>query len=148
VQLWRDGPAWLSATGLDRQRRRHLEQALSRVSPILVRRVATGIVVLLALAVVASATGYLGASRILRNGVLGSLGPALFLMVAVRLLYGLTLALIQTRAARSLRIVRLQLNSVHRSVERVLSGWTGWPGRHAGGPRSGGSNHAARRRPS
>jgi hypothetical protein len=84
-------------------------------------------VVLLALAVVASATDYLGASRILRNGVLGSLGPALFLMVAVRLLYGLTLALMQTRAARSLRIVRLQPNSVHRSVERVLSGWAGSP---------------------
>jgi hypothetical protein len=40
------------------------------------------------LAVVPTATGYLGASRILRNGVVGSLGPALFLMVAVRLLYG------------------------------------------------------------
>jgi hypothetical protein len=79
-------------------------------------------------ALLIAATGYLGASRILRNGVVGSLGPALFLMVAVRLLYGLTLALMQTRAARSLRIVRLQPNSVHRSVERVLSGWAGWPG--------------------
>jgi small-conductance mechanosensitive channel len=115
------------ALGVD-LRRGHLGQALSGLSRILVRWVAAGMVVLLALAVVASATGYLGASRILRNGVLGSLGLAVVLTVAVHLLYGLTLALMQTWAARRLRIARLQPYSVHRSVRwgLVAVAWLAW----------------------
>jgi small-conductance mechanosensitive channel len=78
-------------------------------------------IALLALGVAANAFGYLGLSRTLRNGVVGSLGFGLVLAVARYLSYGLVLALMQTRLARKLRVVSLQPYGVQRAARAALN---------------------------
>ena len=101
-------------------RRGTLEQAMPTWPPGLVRAVVRAIVALLALAVAASILGEVGASRRLRNVVLGSLVLVPILALAGHLVYGLIVALMHTKAARSLRIVRMQSASVRRGVRTVL----------------------------
>jgi len=109
-------------------RRGRLEETFTRPPRMLVRSIARGIILVLVVAVVASVIGYLGAARILRNGVLGALGAALILSVAMHLLYGLFIVLLQTRAARTLRIARLHTSSVQRAVRAglMIVGWLIW----------------------
>jgi small-conductance mechanosensitive channel len=107
------------ALGVD-LRRGYLGQVLPTQSPRLVRGVVRGIGALLALAVAASIMGEVGASRILRNAVLGSLVLVPIIAIAAHLVDGLIVGLMQTRAARSLRIIRLQPSSVRRAIRTVL----------------------------
>jgi small-conductance mechanosensitive channel len=108
-------------------RRRNLVQPESP-HPVLTRRAAKAMIVLLLLAVAASVLGYVGASRILRNAVLGALGIGLVVIIARFLLYGFAVALLQTETARRLRIVRLHLESIRRTVRVGLAilAWIVW----------------------
>ena len=87
-------------------RRGNLANTFPALSPAVVRWAAVATIALLALAVAASIVGAIGAARLLRNLGLVSLGLALILSVAMHLLYGLIVALTETRAGRSLRIFR------------------------------------------
>jgi len=78
-------------------------------------------IALLALGAAANVFGYLGLSRTLRNGVVGSLGFGFMLAVIRHLAYGLVLALMQTRLARRLRVVSLQPDSVQRAARSALT---------------------------
>jgi len=108
--------------------RGRLEETFTRPPRMLVRTIARAIILLLLAAVAASVIGYVGVARILRNGVLGALGAALILSVAMHLLYGLFIVLLQTRAARTLRIARLHTASVQRAVRAglIIVGWSIW----------------------
>jgi len=109
-------------------KRGRLEETFSRPPRMLVRTIARAIILVLVVAVAASIMGYVGAARILRNGVLGALGAALILSVAMHLLYGLFIVLLQTRTARTLRIARLHTASVQRAVHSglMIVGWLIW----------------------
>jgi potassium efflux system protein len=114
--------ALAAALGLD-LRRGGIERAFPTLAPTTLRRLVVMAIALLALGIAANIFGYLGASRTLRNGVLGTLGFAMVLAVTRYLVYGLILALMQTRMARRLRIVRFQSYAVQRAANRLL-GWT------------------------
>jgi potassium efflux system protein len=107
------------ALGVD-LRRGGMERAFPYVAPVTLRRIVVVAIVLLAISASANVLGYLGASRTLRNGVLGSLGLGMVLSVSRYLVYGLILALMQTPIARRLRIVRLQSDIVLRTADRLL----------------------------
>ncbi|MBI1285903.1 MAG: mechanosensitive ion channel [Thiobacillus sp.] len=102
-------------------RRGGIEKAFPFVAPITLRRIVVVIMALLAISVAANAFGYLGVSRTLRNGVLGSLGLGMVLRVSRYLVYGLVLALMQTPIARRLNIVRLHSDAVQRTTDRFLT---------------------------
>jgi len=110
-----------TALGVD-LRRGGFERAFPSVAPAILRRIVVTVIALLALSIAASVLGYLGASRTLRNGVVGALALGMVLAVTRHLVYGLILALMQTRMARHLRIVRLQAYAVQRTANRLL-GW-------------------------
>ena len=95
----------------------NLANAFPTRSPAVVRCAAIAMIVLLVLAVAASIIGAVGAARFLRNLGLGALGLALVLSIAMHLLYGLIVALTETR---SLRIFRERPEVVHRFARRVL----------------------------
>ena len=99
-----------------------------RWSPVTTRRIAVTAVVLLALAVLAAIAGYVGPARVLRNIVLGAAGLALLTGVAVHVLYGLLVALLETRLALQLRVVSHDPASVRRTALTALRavGWTAW----------------------
>jgi hypothetical protein len=94
-------------------------------SPLLparpVRWLTSGLVALLAVAVLATVTGHLGAARILRNLVLGGLSLGLVLAVGVGLLYGLALAAMHTSAGRSLKTVRVHGDALGKGLRTGLS---------------------------
>jgi small-conductance mechanosensitive channel len=106
------------AAALDLHRGR-LSRVFSKI-PQAIKALVVGAIILLTIAVVANIIGYIGVSRTLRNGVLGSLGVALVLRIAYHLLYGLSLALMQTQLARRLRIVQFQTYSVQRAARAAL----------------------------
>jgi small-conductance mechanosensitive channel len=101
-------------------RRGGIERAFPYVAPVTLRRIVVVAIVLLAISVTANVFGYLGVSRTLRNGVLGSLGLGMVLRVSRYLVYGLILALMQTPIARQLHIVRLRSDAVQRTADRLL----------------------------
>jgi potassium-dependent mechanosensitive channel len=110
-----------TALGVD-LRRGGIESAFPSVAPATIRWIVVVAIALLALSATANIFGYLGASRALRNGVLGALGFGMVLAVTRYLVYGLILALMQTRTARHLRIVRFQSYAVQRAANKLL-GW-------------------------
>jgi potassium efflux system protein len=103
-------------------RRGSIERAFPSVAPATIRWIVVVAIALLALSATANIVGYVGASRTLRNGVLGGLGLGMVLAVTRYLVYGLILALMQTWTARHLRIVRFQSYAVQRAANRLL-GW-------------------------
>jgi small-conductance mechanosensitive channel len=108
-------------------RRGALSQAL-RWSPVTTRRVAITVIVLLTLATLAAVVGYTGPALVLRNAVLGAVGLGLVVVVATHLLYGLAVALSETRVAQRLRIVSRDPASVRRAALNALRfvGWIAW----------------------
>ena len=108
-------------------RRGALVQAL-RWSPMTTRRVAILAIVLLTLAVLAAIAGYGGPAHVLRNIVLGAAGLALLVFVATHVLYGLVVALSETRVAQRLRIMSHDPASVQRAALTALRviGWIAW----------------------
>ena len=100
-------------------RRGSLANTFPALSPLVVRWAAIATIAVLALAV-ADVIGAIGAARLLRNLGLLSLGLALILSVAMRLLYGLIVALTETRTGRNLRIFREGAQAVHRFVRHAL----------------------------
>ena len=108
-------------------RRGALVQALDW-SPVTTRRVVIIVIVLLMLAVLAAIAGYAGPAHVLRNIALGAAGLALLVFVATHLLYGLVVALSETRVSQRLRIVRRNPASVQRAVLTALRvvGWMAW----------------------
>ncbi len=108
-------------------RRGALLQAL-RWSPVMTRRVVITVILLLTLAPLAAVVGYTGPARVLRNVVLGAAGLGLLVVVATHLLYGLVVALSETRVAQQLRIVSHDPASVRRAALNALRfvGWTAW----------------------
>jgi len=104
-----------------------LSQAL-RWSPVTTRRVAITVIVLLTLATLAAVVGYTGPALVLRNAVLGAVGLGLVVVVATHLLYGLAVALSETRVAQRLRIVSRDPASVRRAALNALRfvGWIAW----------------------
>jgi potassium-dependent mechanosensitive channel len=99
-----------------------------RWSPVTTRRVAITVIVLLTLAALAAVVGYTGPARVLRNVVLGAAGLGLLVVVATHLLYGLVVALSETRVAQRLRIVSHDPASVRRAALNALRfvGWIAW----------------------
>ena len=99
-----------------------------RWSLVTTRRIAVTAVVLLALAVLAAVAGYVGPARVMRNIVLGAAGLALLIGIAVHLLYGLLVALSETRVAQQLRVVSQNPASVRRTALKALRavGWIAW----------------------
>lgn len=110
-----------TALGVD-LRRGGIERAFPSVTPATIRRIVIVVSTLLATSMVANVFGYLGLSRMLRGGVLGALGFGMVVAVTRYLLYGLILALMKTRMARHLRIVRFQSYAVQTAANRFL-GW-------------------------
>ncbi len=102
-------------------RRGGLEKAFPFLAPATLRLIVGAALALLALSIVANVFGYLGVSRTLRNGILGTLGFAMVLAVIRYLAYGLILALMQTRTARRLRIVRFQSYKVQQAASTLLT---------------------------
>jgi potassium efflux system protein len=109
-----------TALGVD-LRRGGIERAFPSVAPATIHRIVIVAIALLVLSIITNVFGYLGASRTLRNGVLGALGFGMVLAVIRYLVYGLILALMQTRMARRLRIVRYQSFAVQRAANRLLN---------------------------
>ena len=107
------------ALGVDLSRG-HFRQTFPRLPATLVRWVVVAMIFLLAFAVLATLTGHLGAARVLRAVVLGSVGLALLVAMMVGLLYGLILTLMQTSAGRSLRIVRTHQDAMRTGLRRLL----------------------------
>ena len=99
-----------------------------RWSPVTARRVSITVIVLLTLAVLAAVVGYTGPARVLRNVVLGAGGLGLLVVVATHLLYGLVVALSETRVAQRLRIVSHDPGSARRAALNALRfvGWIAW----------------------
>ena len=97
-------------------------------SPVTTRRVAIMVIALLTLAVLAAIAGYAGPAHVLRNVALGAAGLALLVFVATHLLYGLVVALSETRVSQRLRIVRHNSASVQRAALTALRvvGWMAW----------------------
>ncbi len=115
------------ALGMDLGRG-HFERLLPGLPAALVGWAARGIIILLAMAVLATVTGHLGAARVLRNLVLGGLGFWVLVSVVAAQLYGFSLALMHTGVGRSLRIVRLHRGAVRNSLRSAvifvaLVGW-------------------------
>jgi potassium efflux system protein len=109
-----------AALGVD-LRRGGIESAFPSVAPATIHRIVVVAIALLALSATANVFGFLGASRTLRNGILGALGLGMILAVIRHLVYGLILALMQTLMARRLRIVRYQSYAVQRAANRLLN---------------------------
>jgi small-conductance mechanosensitive channel len=118
----------VAAAGLIVDLRRGTLMQPVRWSQVTTRRIAVTAVVLLALAVLAAVAGYVGPARVLRNIVLGAAGLGLLIGVAVHLLYGLLVALSETRVAQQLRVVSHDPASVRRAALTALRalGWIGW----------------------
>ncbi len=117
------------ALGVDLHRG-HVRQSFPDLPASLVRWATAGLIVLLSAAVLAVVAGQIGAASILRNLVVGALGLWLLLAVIAGQLYGFTLALLHTRAARSLRIVHLRQRALLNSLRKIFTavavlGW-GW----------------------
>ncbi|HSO05736.1 MAG TPA: mechanosensitive ion channel domain-containing protein, partial [Pelomicrobium sp.] len=102
-------------------RRGGFEQSFPAHRMASVRWAVRAAIVLLGLAVVANVFGYLGLSRTLRNGVVGSLGFGLVFAVTRQLAYGLVLALMQTRLARRLRVISQQPYGVQQAARIGLN---------------------------
>jgi len=89
------------------------------------RRATTAVIVgaltLLAAAFVLAIIGYIGTARLLRNGVIGSLGLALISVGAYALLYGFLSTLLVTRPARALRLVQSRAEVIRRALRRLLA---------------------------
>lgn len=109
-----------AALGFD-LRRGGFDKAFPAHRIALVRAVMALAIALLAAGIAANVIGYLGFSRTLRNGVVGSLGFGLVLAVARHLAYGLVLALMQTRLARKLRVVSQRPYGVQRAARAALN---------------------------
>ena len=78
-------------------------------------------ILLLTAATVFVVIGYVGPARLLRTGVLGSLGVGLISLGVYALLYGFLSSLLATRAARSLYVVANRSDRIRRFLRRVLS---------------------------
>jgi potassium-dependent mechanosensitive channel len=101
-------------------RRGRFAQSFTRIPLGMLKAVVVSAIILLAASALANVVGYEGISRTLRDGVLGSLGFALVLRISAHLLYGLSLALMETRAAQRLHIVRSRPYSVQRALRGTL----------------------------
>ena len=85
----------------------------------------TGVLVLaialLGTALVLAIFGFVGPARLLRTGVIGSVGIGLISLGAYALLYGIMSTLLTTRPARVLRVVQNRADTLRQFLRRVLS---------------------------
>jgi len=87
-------------------------------------------VLLLATAVGAAVTGYVGLARFLTGLSLGALGIGLVIRCAFHVVYGVVLAALDTWLAQMSRVVRERPAAVRRFLHRtlVVLGWAVWAG--------------------
>jgi small-conductance mechanosensitive channel len=99
------------------------------------QRIVTGVMIaavaLLAVALVLVVVGYVGPARLLRNGVIGSLGVGLISIGAYSLVYGLASTLLSTRPARALHLVQNKSDRIRLFLRRVFAAfffleWVHW----------------------
>ncbi|MGE5277999.1 MAG: mechanosensitive ion channel domain-containing protein [Acidobacteriota bacterium] len=78
-------------------------------------------ILLLAGALVSAVLGYVGPARLLRSGTIASLGLGLASLGAYSLLYAIASALVSTRPARSLHLVKSRAKAIRRLLRRLLA---------------------------
>jgi small-conductance mechanosensitive channel len=77
-------------------------------------------------ALVLAVIGYVGPARLLRTGVIGSLGIGLICLGAYSLLYGLASTLLTTRPARALRLVQSHADGIRLFLRRAFAALFGF----------------------
>ena len=89
------------------------------------QRISTAVIgaalVLLAASLVLAVVGYVGPARLLRTGVIGSLGLGLISLGAYALSYGLASTLLMTRPARALHLVQTRADALRLFLRRALA---------------------------